>query len=115
MGAILSFLEGVERMASPDICDDETWDNTLHNRSSYTVEQMLATSCGDAFIADAVFEEFPLTVELLSPASSSSSLSTDSSSGRRRLDFAAANNIAFYSVGAPADEIFGRCQVENFP
>lgn len=120
MGGIISLsLDGVARLASPDLCDAETWNNTLRNRSSYTVLDHLEVLSTDhreesAYITDAVCEEFPLSVvEPLSPASSSSSISSDlsSPSRRRRLDFAGADKIAFYAIGSPSEEMFGHGQV----
>jgi hypothetical protein len=40
MGSYISLLDDSDeaaRLASPDVCDDKTWENTLRNRSSYTV------------------------------------------------------------------------------
>jgi hypothetical protein len=122
MGAYISTtFDSVSRLASPDLCDDETWENTLRNRSSFAVLdhlEVLSTGVDSAPhrpIADAVCEEFPLSAcdEPLSPASSTSSLLSDSSSTRRRrLEFAAANDVVFYTIGTPPVEMFGRREMQ---
>lgn len=151
MGAFLSSastFDNVSRLASPDVCDEETWGNTLRNRSTHTVHDHLeglvvpdGARVEPTFITDAICEEFPISfaepiccvaeptrcaaksaiaepplcfVEPVSPSSSSSSLSSFSStasSRRRRLEFAASNTIAFYSVDAPPEEMFGHDRV----
>lgn len=141
MGAILSseaVLENVSRLASRDVCDEETWGNTLRNRSTHTVHdhlEGLVSACepervAPTFIADAVCEEFSLIFTQAAPAvadpplgfaapaspssstSSLSELTSSLSSRRRRLEFAASNEVAFYSADAPPQEMFGRDQVQ---
>lgn len=141
MGAMLSAEAGVEstsRLASRDVCDEETWGNTLRNRSTHTVHDHLGGLVSAApppraplaaLLSDPAYDEFALSFAdppaapaalavaapaPASPASSSSSLdslASGASARRRRLEFAPEDEVAFYCADAPPQEMFGRDQV----
>jgi hypothetical protein len=121
MGGFLSSpYDSIARLASPEICDDETWENTLANRSSLTVLDHLeilspltddgadrADMYDSLDLVGVVHFDAAITPVSLSPSSSTSSLSPPASPSRRRRLAFAPNDVRVYCIGSPPSELFG--------
>jgi hypothetical protein len=126
MGAFLSSpYDSVARLASPEICDDETWENTLANRSSLTVLdhlEIFSSPLASEQSADELYDpldlvgvvhyDASLTPITMSPSASTASLSPppsprcgDRPRSARRLAFAP-NRVRVYCIGSPPTENF---------
>lgn len=100
MGAYLSVEdESIPHIACPEICDEETWENTLRNRSSFTVSDHLEIMA----VNNQLFQEDDCMSQqndiLTKPPA------TPPESPRRRLGFAASTHVIVYDVTSPPSEI----------
>jgi hypothetical protein len=94
MGSYMSLLdEPITRLASPDVCDDATWENTIRNRSSFTVFDHLEIHAATRDVLcgfdTETFESEPRTPEL---------------TRRKRLGFAP-NVVRVFDTDKPASHV----------
>jgi hypothetical protein len=95
MGSYLSLLDESPstRLASPDVCDDTTWENTLRNRSSFTVYDHLEIHAATRDALGA-FDDEPILAEPRTPETTR----------RKRLGFAP-DVVRVFDAEQPASHV----------